>query len=551
MDASLRRTSLRAHAAGLSFAAAFLVQGYAFLRRFGYQEDEALFAAPLFDPRISADVIRVFGVELPLMISSYLGSLKTWLYAVIFNFWDPGVCLVRVPVLLAGCATVYLFFRLLLRTAGFGAAVAGTALLATDTVFLLTTTFDWGPVALQHLLAVSALLLFVRFHQAGKRADLALAGFCCGLGIWDKAAFLWMLTGVAVAALVLFRREVAHSFTFKNALLAGACLWLGASPFWAYSLHHPGAAHVAAGGFSSDKWVAKAYVMGMTLDGSVLFNFLIRADSSAEPRSPETGLERVSLTMAGLSGRPAHNLQRYAVFVVLLLLPVLWKKTDAGRPAAFALLAFLVAWAIMIAIKNGGGGAHHTVLLWPLPHMAIGIALAQAWRWKNRLVPLVAASILAVLCLSNLALTNEYLARAIEKGTAVAWTDAGEPLSAYLSALRSRRIFVLDWGIMGPLRLSGRGRLPVHPNIGVLWARDWSEQDRTWLREDAISPQGNYFVAHVPGTEVVPGVRPRLRSLAAAMGFREQLLMVAHDRNKRPVMEVFRYVAGVQAGGSQ
>jgi uncharacterized membrane protein len=68
-------------------------------------------------------------------------------------------------VLLAGAATIWLFYRLLRRISGNRAAVFGCALLAADSTFLLTNTFDWGPVALQHLLLVGAILLLVVFYQ--------------------------------------------------------------------------------------------------------------------------------------------------------------------------------------------------------------------------------------------------------------------------------------------------------------------------------------------------------------------------------------------------
>jgi hypothetical protein len=38
-------------------------------------------------------------------------------------------------------------------------ASVGGLLLATDTIFLFTTSFDWGPVAPQHFLAMAGLAL--------------------------------------------------------------------------------------------------------------------------------------------------------------------------------------------------------------------------------------------------------------------------------------------------------------------------------------------------------------------------------------------------------
>ena len=85
-------------------------------------------------------------------------------------------------MLLAGVASVWLFFRLLDRIAGRRAAIIGCTLLAVDSTYLLTVCFDWGPVALQHLLLVAGLLLLVRFYQLRGLARALLGILPAGTG---------------------------------------------------------------------------------------------------------------------------------------------------------------------------------------------------------------------------------------------------------------------------------------------------------------------------------------------------------------------------------
>ncbi len=47
----------------------------------------------------------------------------------------------------------------------YAGALVATALLVVDPVFLITTVLDLGIDAVQHFLAVAAMLLFVRFHR--------------------------------------------------------------------------------------------------------------------------------------------------------------------------------------------------------------------------------------------------------------------------------------------------------------------------------------------------------------------------------------------------
>src|SRR5258707_13199324 len=150
------------------------------------------------------------------MLMSYLGALKSWVYAPIFRFWRPSIASVRVPVILAGAATIWLFWSLLRRIAGYRAAAVGSVLLATDTLFLLTTCFDWGPVVLQHLLLVSGVLCLVRFYQESRRRFLAVGFFLFGLALWDKALFAWILSGMAISVLFIFPNELRKLLSVRN-----------------------------------------------------------------------------------------------------------------------------------------------------------------------------------------------------------------------------------------------------------------------------------------------------------------------------------------------
>ena len=140
----------------------------------GIQNDEALFGVPIFANVEHSLRMRAFHHDVPLMVMTYVGALKSWVYWVLFRVWKPSLASVRWPVLLTCAATVWLSGRLLLRAAGRTAAVAAAALLATDATFLLTSVFDWGPVAFQRLFAVAAMLLALRFHE--RRSRVALFG---------------------------------------------------------------------------------------------------------------------------------------------------------------------------------------------------------------------------------------------------------------------------------------------------------------------------------------------------------------------------------------
>src|SRR5256885_16702134 len=97
----------------------FTVIGLGFIPQAGIQNDEALFASGIYEQAGIAHGVKIFGHRIPLMLNSYLGALKSWVYAPIFRFWRPSPWSLRVPVILAGGSTIWLFWSLLRRIARF------------------------------------------------------------------------------------------------------------------------------------------------------------------------------------------------------------------------------------------------------------------------------------------------------------------------------------------------------------------------------------------------------------------------------------------------
>ena len=56
-------------------------------------------------------------------------------------------------------------------------------LLATDSMYLMTSLFDWGPCALQHVFLVAVMLTFIRFDETEKTGFLALGSFLAGAAL--------------------------------------------------------------------------------------------------------------------------------------------------------------------------------------------------------------------------------------------------------------------------------------------------------------------------------------------------------------------------------
>ena len=523
-------------AAAIAF---FLLSGMAFIGSLGIEADEALPAGPLYQPKSWYYAWHLGHARIPLMHMSYLGTLKTWIWRPIFQYWGTGVWPLRLPAVLAGAASIWLFYRFLRATVGARAAVIGCAILAADSQYLLTTVFDWGPVAFQHLLIGAGLLLLVKFHRSANSLWLAAGFFFFGLAVWDKMLAVWMLSGLTMGALATVPRQILAAWSWRRLAIAALAFLAGAVPVALSGIHDHFAALRENAGRNVDEVPSKIATLRRTIDGEGLFGFMFAEDGQTPaPRAAANLAERLSAETSQRFGHPRHSLQLYACLLALALTPL--ARGRNLRAILFALIAMAAAWIQMATTPLAGGSIHHTILLWPLPAMVMAVSFAAASRRLCRAgIPAVAV-ILAVLVASDVLVTNEYFWKSVRNGGSHTWTDALFPLSADLMAMRPAAVYCADWDIFESLRLLDRGALPLFSGMDPVPAPEMSPTDRRWLLGMIAAPN-TVWVTHVPDFEFFPAVRPKLDRFAAAAGFEHRLIEVIGDTHGRPTFELYRF----------
>jgi hypothetical protein len=522
---------LRNRLAALLCAACFLLPGLILIPYFGIQEDEVMFVVDWFLPDMAVASFKLGPMQAPApaMLMSYVGALKSWIYAPLMISLKPSAWMLRGPVLMLSALTICLFYEFTRRVCGSRAAWIGAALLATDTSYLLTSCFDWAPSVIQHLLLAGGALLVWRFFDGGRLRHLCSGGFLFGLAVWDKAVFLWMLSGLVLGVGLVYWRPCRRALRPAPALLAAGAFLAGALPFIVYNASHRWEAF-------NRPWAAMSElpgrigILGSTLDGSALDHALVREDAPPATVRPRA-VEWISQWIDSATGGVSRNPMAWLLLVSAAMLPILRSK-----PAFAGLLSLTLAYGFML-ISNGGGAAHHVVLLWPLPQFVIAAAGAQA---LGRTPRAVFVPLLGAVCILNLLTTNHYFAVASRNGTGLLWTDASWRLPEALGDMHGRAVLATDWGILGPIVTLTRARFPVYA-ISDLLTSDTLDATQQSILAGAIAAPSNLFVGHVDGSEVFSGVNARLQAFAGSRGFRKVPLSTVQDRLGRPVFEVFEF----------
>jgi hypothetical protein len=538
-----KSTTIRRVFGSVSAACLFVLLGAAFIPYAGVQNDEVIFVNPLylFNPR--EYTIGLFHRRVALMVLSYLGTLKTLLYVPILALFGANIWSLRLPMVLAGALTVLVFFGLARRTAGLAAAVLGSLLLASDASFILTDTFDWGPVAIEHFLLVTGCFFLVKFSQTSGpvsrptngRWNLFLGFFLFGLALWNKAIFIWALAGLFCAGIAVLWPEIRRLLRPANAAIACAAFLAGALPLLIYNVRHP---NVTAGDnvhFDTREFPRKFHMLLGTWDGSAMFGFLPGRDDQPNPKPAASVRGRAADWIGAHTGRPRHDAMFLAFVLALLLVPWWWKC----RTARFSLVFMCVTWLAMAITRDAGKSAHHSVLLWPFPQLFLAVALASL-PWRKAAMA-AGAALVAI----NLLVVNQTIADFERNGALGNFSDAVFPLANEFTD-PAGAVVTVDWGIVDVLSfLDHRRNLNLRIGDPPFMTDSPSAQDRKsidWL----LLADNPIFVTHVPGQENFPEVRPNLDRAAAEHGLHRELVKIVPDSNGRPVFEIFRFVKYVK-----
>ena len=407
------------------FFAAFAI---AYIPQLGIQTDEALIAPVIFQKNCGPAFaeVKAGGLTFPTMLMSYVGALKGWLYIPIFAVFGVSHWSLRLPAALLGLCAAILFYGCARRLFDARIACLSILFLATDAVFILTATFDWGPVALQHFLLAAAAWVLTYRRDGVRRLEAAGAGLMCGLAIWNKAVVFWTLGGAVLSGILFYRAEVIAFARSRCLLWFAAGIFVGASPWSLFNLDYPLRSFTDAPnldlGFG---W--KAGVLFHTLSGDVLMGYLVPS-----------------------SGEESRTLFPEALCLALLLGWILEPRFQRKVAALFTCL--FASWVLMVI--SGGGAPHHTILLAPLPALLLAAGLGSAMGSPHRGFRYLAYGLTAVVLAGNAFMGYRYLDRMIYEGGARGWTRATTALAYRLRSLPSRsQVYLLDWGLQNNLCL--------------------------------------------------------------------------------------------------
>ena len=387
-----------------------------------------------------SETINILGHPFPMFIQSYLGALKSWMLIPSFRVFGSSVPVLRLTSLFWGLAALAFFLFGAWRWLGLRIALVAGALLAFDPAYFFLSILDWGAAIPSFFCRCLSFFLIVLWSQHRRSAYLFLAAIFAGLGFFNKVDFAVLLVAVGISVACVHGRRLPtwRSFLWP-AVLFCAGFALGAGPML---LKAPGilAYGMPAPSGSSSDIMEKLHTLVATYDGSYFYRLM--------------NLGGLFNKMYGEPSR-AYSLFGFAfvaAFVALLGVALNRNSKNGMKQTARILLLTTALVTIGMLLVPGAVRIHHTVIVFPLPHLIVATAASLLWEKISSLRRFRRPVQLAIIVTVALVVTSDLVAVTSTQKIIRATGGSGlwsESINAFCRENKDRadlRIVSLDWG---------------------------------------------------------------------------------------------------------
>lgn len=452
----------------------------------GLYYDEALDVVPTMQIVLAQPVevwpgggISLGGKTFPVMISSYVGTVNTYLMLPFFYFLGISVFSLRLMTIFFGCLTIVLYHLFAKDLFNRRVAVVTVLLLAVHPSFIFWSRQGIYVTSVMTFMAAGSLFCLLRWHR-GKMGWYLYAGtFLLGLGLSAKFLFIWFIIALAASYYILRfsalplrsswpdRRTILKILAFnmnaKQLVLGLLSFCVGAGGLLWYNLNTLGTIKILGKNLlTTDQGVNNLDLLRNLLTEMKAFLALING------------------SWFGSHGGSFSNDLYPVLFCVSVIgsafLVSFHKKAKIYKRKAVFLFLMFALMLIQSCFTVSGLGATHLLILLPLPQIIIALfmdILYQVITSKTLIGVSVAIVILALAAL-DLSVDLQYHQALQRSGGIGRFSDAIYDLAKYLEENRVTFPLAVDWGFKNNIQILTKGT--VNPIEIFQYSREPNEE---------------------------------------------------------------------------
>ncbi len=443
---------------------------------------------------------RIFGI--PVMLMSYIGAVKAWLFYPIFHFLGVSPETIRIPVIIISTITLILSFYLGEIIFNKWIASLIVIILATDPSFIYTSRLDWGPVVFMNFFKILTLFAFFKIISYPDNSPnykfiywYILLLVALVLGLWDKLNFIWFISGLFICSAVFYFKKIVKIWNvYKSQILIPTIAFVTIISSMIVGLIIP---VINLGNKTSESLSQRFFRLSnayeTTVSGKAVYEWIFNKSlPEATWVNQLTFLILVFLLIALCLFISSNS--NYKSIIKL--------GSDIRRTLLFFTLLFGLISMQMVATRQAGG-PHHIMMLFPFQHFVnisavlVSVELIiQCFRgvfkkWERFIK--IGCITLVIIIFSNfinsqIKVNNRY-SLALHDKTSFnhRWTPAIYKLSKYLNNYQNEVDFIVsaDWGfhtqLFGLAEAESRSKyIDLWPTFNDLHQLSDDEKEKTY-----------------------------------------------------------------------
>jgi hypothetical protein len=517
----------------------------------GIQYDEVYYvppAAALLKQQYDTDyvmlnpsVIHLFGRPFPLMFNYYTSFFRTYLTLPVFALFGINVQTIRGSSI-ALAATALIFFMALARrlTHDRGVALASGIFLALDASFVAYSHNDYVAVSTMMALKGGALWALLRWWQQPQPKFLYLGLFLIGLGVTDRASFLWIPMSLAPTMFLIYgknfwRETWARVRGPKRLVFAAAALAAGASIFLAFNVATWGGTfspmsgnfRKTSGGADNLAFFENLYLrlqmLTEVLNGDYLKHFILGETAYQTDRWH-------------FSGSPMPWLVPIAFAYFLFKAIAKYFSRRSVEPSVVFLLS-MTAWLLLFTcftptLHRG----HQLLVLYPFPHILAALFIFELAnlakeKWKlfsGRSAKWMAAAFVLLIGVAAVRPVIAYHQMLLQTGGRGVWSEAIYDIVAEVDRHPERTVVCMDWGFNA--NILSLAKKPVRT------IRNYYDNARRSPEQLAqLFDSTHVFLLHAPEYAYLPAAQQDFAAALKLAGAEPDTLRIFRQREGQPV----------------
>ncbi len=497
------------------------------LKKPGIQYDEILFGNAALGGIDYTFITKKIG-NVPIMLMSYIGALKAYIYYPIFKIFPVSAYTIRLPVIIIGLLTLFFTYNYLRLLFNRRIALTTVLLLTFDPSFIFQNKLDWGPVSISLFLKSLALFFLIKGMGSRQKRYFFLFFLCLGLGLFNKLDFIWFINALALSASILFYKELFSFFRKKRELSIILIISLVAFfSLFIRELSRMSLRTYGTGFFTFNLIERLKYQIGnfsSTLSGQGAYKYITNAD-----------LPFKSLFL------PVW----IAVILTSILLIFLWKaKIFDKRIGFFAILLLAIFFQIYATAQ--AIGTYHMMSIYPFPHIIMAFFIDKMIggsenRHSRRFLIPTAYSAIGLVLISYSCVSYQYLRAFEQDRTSMMWSEGIYDLIEYVKENNNQTYVSLDWGMHNQLLAFTKGRVPLKEMVWTFndpgWKGDTSKENQ--LIDEYICRPDHVFLFHEDNVSHYPEAKKNFFDLLSKNNLRP-ILIAKLGRGEKKYYELYK-----------